>query len=223
MLAALRRLGMDDLARRIHRSVPRHHRMRHPPFGVEAQRIISSAPDTFRFATVALAIDSILRGGIQGASAEVGVYRGELSRLINAMAPERPLYLFDTFEGFPDQDVSDPRDRRFRDTSLDMVMGTLPHPESVIARPGYFPDTARGIEARFAFVMLDVDLHGPTAAGLEFFYPRMNPGGYLFVDDYNNPESQWAVSKAFNAFMADKPEWPVQVADTWGAIQIRKL
>ena len=38
----------------------------------------------------------------------------------------------------------------------------------------------------FAFVSLDCDLHDPIAAGLEFFFPRLSPGGMIFVHDYSS-------------------------------------
>ncbi len=34
------------------------------------------------------------------------------------------------------------------------------------------------------------ELHEPIYAGLEFFYPRMNPGGYIFVDDFGHKDLQ---------------------------------
>jgi len=38
---------------------------------------------------------------------------------------------------------------------------------------------------RFAFVHLDADLEAPIAAGLEFFWPRLTPGEWIVVHDYN--------------------------------------
>ena len=38
-------------------------------------------------------------------------------------------------------------------------------------------------------------------ASLEFFYPRLSPGGYLVMHDYNNAESDWACKRAFDAFL----------------------
>ncbi|MBI2954275.1 MAG: methyltransferase, partial [Chloroflexi bacterium] len=66
-------------------------------------------------------------------------------------------------------------------------------------------------------------LFKPTLAGLHFFYPRMNPGGYIFAHDYNSPESGWAVSRAVNEFMADKAEKLIELPDKWGSIVVRKL
>ena len=42
---------------------------------------------------------------IPGDAAEVGVYRGDFATLINDAFSDRNLHLFDTFKGFPEQDV----------------------------------------------------------------------------------------------------------------------
>ncbi len=130
-------------------------------------------------------------GDIPGAAAELGVYRGSFARCINALLPERTLYLFDTFEGF------DPAEARgqgggfveaHRNTSAETVLRLLPHPEKAVVRQGLFPQTARGLEdERFCLVSLDVDLEESTLAGLRFFLPRLRPGGCLLLHDYNNP------------------------------------
>ena len=103
--------------------------------------------------------------------------------------PERTLFLFDTFEGF------DPAEARgqgggfveaHRNTSVERVLGLLPHPEKIVVRQGLFPAAAEGIEERFALVSLDVDLEESTLAGLRWFLPRMNKGACLLLHDYNN-------------------------------------
>lgn len=43
---------------------------------------------------------------IQGAVAELGVYRGDFAKVINSVFPDRKFYLFDTFEGFPETDLN---------------------------------------------------------------------------------------------------------------------
>jgi O-methyltransferase len=70
--------------------------------------------------------------------------------------------------------------------------------------------------------MIDVDLYTPTLAALEFFYPRLVPGGYVFVHDYNSPESEWGVSRAVNLFMRDKPEPVVEIPDKFGTVIFRR-
>lgn len=129
-------------------------------------------------------------GEVPGAAAELGVYRGGFARCLNALLPERTLFLFDTFEGF---DTAEARGQgggfveAHRNTSVERVLGLLPHPEKVVVRQGLFPAAAEGIEERFALVSLDVDLEESTLAGLRWFLPRMNKGACLLLHDYNNP------------------------------------
>ena len=125
---------------------------------------------------------------VPGAAAELGVYRGGFARCINALLPERRLYLFDTFAGFDENESAEAGLRAaHRNNSLERVLSLLPHPESVCPRVGLFPETAAGLEGeRFALVSLDVDLEESTLSGLRWFLPRMNPGGYLLLHDYNN-------------------------------------
>lgn len=219
------RWHLDRTARKIVRRLRGFHslRPRFPSYGRAAANYLAGADDPVRYAAVAYAVTALERQQIAGSLAEVGVYRGELSALLHLLAPERDLYLFDTFAGFPEQDLNG-ADQRFRDTSIEIVKAALGDTQHVIFRPGYFPDTARGLEQeRFAFVMLDVDLYQPTRAGLQFFYPRLVPGGYLFAHDYNSPESNQAVARAVNEFLQDKPEKIIELPDIWGSIVIRKI
>lgn len=129
---------------------------------------------------------------IPGAVAELGVYRGDFAKVINEIFPDRKLYLFDTFEGFPEEDMQYEIENnllktevgKLSNTSVDFVLGRMPHPEQCIIKKGYFPDTAVGLEEKFAFVNIDVDLYKPILAGLEYFWPRMADGGYILVHDY---------------------------------------
>lgn len=132
---------------------------------------------------------------VPGAIAELGVYKGELSALLSWLFPERTLYLFDTFSGFDSRDISMEQKNRLSfaragdlsDTSPEAVLERLPHPENALIKKGFFPDTATGLDhVRYAFVSLDADLYSPTLAGLDYFYPRLNPGGVIVLHDYDN-------------------------------------
>ena len=149
-----------------------------------------------RAATIELMSKEIYCYNITGSTAELGVYQGGFSRLINHYFPDRKLYLFDTFEGFDTRDIeADKRKditsdtgRDFSDTSADFVLSRMEHKENCIIRKGWFPDTAEGIEDKFCFVSLDADLYEPLTAGLEFFYPRLVHGGVIMIHDFNNED-----------------------------------
>jgi hypothetical protein len=148
---------------------------------------------------------------IAGSVAELGVYKGTTAKLLHELLPGRTLWLFDTFEGFDSRDLPAEADRRqgfrFDDTSLDAVLRHVGPSDRVRACKGYFPQTASAVpdDERFALVHLDADLRKPTTDALVFFYPRMSPGGFVFVHDYGS--RAWpGVAEAVDAFFADKPE-----------------
>ena len=179
--------------------------------------------DPVRTASLYLALKRLDAEKVAGALAEAGVYQGNLSRILHRLSPARKLYLFDTFEGFHCNDLKGEHDARFRDTSLDLVKRNIGNLDQVSFRVGFFPDSANGLEQEsFAFVMLDLDKYEPTLAGMQFFYSRLTRGAYLFVHDYNSPESNWGVSRAVNEFMADKPEKVIELPDGCGSVVIRK-
>ena len=127
---------------------------------------------------------------VSGAAAELGVYRGGFARCINALMPERRLYLFDTFEGFSEIEAKREASglvEAHRHAGMEGIMKLMPHPDVVEIRKGLFPDTLNGLEERFAFVSLDADLEESMLAGLRWFYPRLSPGGYIMLHDWANP------------------------------------
>jgi len=142
---------------------------------------------------------------VPGAAAELGVYRGGFARCINALLPERTLYLFDTFEGFDETEAKDAAAgfvQAHRNTGADRVLRLMPHPKKVIVKQGLFPASLGGLEDRFALVSLDVDLEESSLAGLRWFYPRLSPGGFLLLHDYNSPRLP-GVKRALRRFEAE--------------------
>jgi O-methyltransferase len=199
--------------------------MRFPTFDAATGRAAVGSRDYVRYASLALAIRTLEREKVPGAFAEVGVYRGETSRFLRGCAPERRLYLFDTFEGFPlaDRERENAADSRFQDTSEEVVRRAVGDGPNVVIRKGRFPGTAAGLEGEsFAFVLLDLDVFAPTLAGLEFFYPRLSPGAYVFVHDYNSPESNAACFRAVQQALQGKPERVIELPDVWGSVVFRK-
>lgn len=198
--------------------------MGHPPYPAEVADRIESYHDEVRYATLALAIQRLETTATPGAFAEIGVYRGVTSKFIHQQAPARRFYLFDTFEGFPEQSLDGQVDARFKDTSEQGVKALVGTSPQLIFRKGFFPATAAGLEEeRFALVMLDVDLYQPALDVLDFFYPRMTRGGYFFLHDFNFPESGYAISRAAHEFLGDKPELLIEIADYHGSAMFRKI
>ena len=138
----------------------------------------------------------------------------------------RVFHLFDTFEGFRKTDLeaehgeaSSYSTRSFADTHIPMVLRRIRGNENIRIHKGYFPDTAGEVsQDQFALVHIDADLHNPTRAALEFFYPRLSPGGVIFIHDYNH---RWeGVKKAVDEFLVTIPEALVLVPDTDSTVMI---
>jgi hypothetical protein len=172
-------------------------------------RSLLSAWEQYLIYTVARA-----QSAHDAAMAEVGVYRGASARLICEVKGERPLYLFDTFEGLPESTRADRGVHRRNQyaCSLDEVRRYLAAYGNVHFFPGVFPDSAAGMpERRFSFAHFDVDLYEGTKACLRYFYPRMIPGGIIISHDYSLLAG---VEQAFNEFFADKPERIIDLPST---------
>lgn len=197
-----------------------------PTYSPETAKRIEGYADDVRWSSMALALRSLDLAGISGAIAELGVYQGITSSFLHSISPSRRLYLFDTFDGFPAKALhrSQVGDSRFRDTSQHLVARNIGDLTNVEFRKGYFPDSSAGLEQeQFAFVLLDFDLYLSAVKSFEFFYPRMVRGGYFFMHDFNSPESDRAISRAAQEYLADKPELVVEIPDILGSAVFRKI
>lgn len=163
--------------------------------GIPEEKIVTSHIDGFLKPrrTFLQSLASVLNEYEQEASvAEGGVYEGDFAKWINTCFPSRTLHLFDTFEGFDERDIPTELENGFSKaaaghlagTSVELVMGKMPHPELCRIHKGYFPDSAAGVGGRFCFVNLDFDLYNPTYGGLCFFRDKMTENGVILVHDY---------------------------------------
>ena len=184
--------------------------------------------DKVRFFNWWFQAERIRKEKIPGDFAELGVYKGESAAILHLMAPERKLHLFDTFDGFSSRDLelemgeaAKYTTSNFADTNMEKVRNTIDGNENIIFHPGYFPDTAIGLgEELFAFVNMDADLYNPTAAGLEYFYGRLSPGGVIIIHDYTN---KWeGIQRAVDEFVRRVPESLIPVPDMDGTVMIVK-
>lgn len=152
--------------------------------------------DYFRYRTFEFVSELMEENQIEGEIAELGVYRGTFSALLNKRFSNRNIYLFDTFEGFDAEEAQKEIEKgrcdetfiiNHRDTSVDCMLQNLPFPEQAIVCKGFFPESIpdSALEEKFAFVSIDVDFEDSTFEGLKFFYPRLVKGGYIFIHDYN--------------------------------------
>lgn len=142
--------------------------------------------------------------GLAGSIAECGCFRGLSSYLICTRLRERDarfdgsgFEIYDSFEGLSapqaeDQLAAD-AEANVRHSMkagmfafpLEAVQHALREFPGVRYGRGWIPDAFPAEERRYRFVHVDVDLYQPTRASLEYFWPRLVPGGVIVCDDYN--------------------------------------
>jgi O-methyltransferase len=184
-----------------------------------------SYPDHVRLLALDMAGNEICSRKIAGSVAEVGVFQGDFAKYINQVFSDRTFYLFDTFEGFDDRDLKKDEsegyyslDQDFSLTNVEHVLSKMEFRENCVVKKGYFPESLGGLEETFCFVSLDTDLYNPILEGLEYFYPRLSPGGYIFVHDYNNSPYE-GVKQAINEFR-DKTGVSFFPLPDWGGTMV---
>lgn len=195
----------------------------------DAQAYAGSEPlrDVERFLALSLAFDQIHKENVAGDFAELGVYKGDTAAVLarHARRLGRTLWLLDTFEGFDERDFTGldaGRSGAFGDTSLSAVSQRVGL-ENTVYIDGYFPDTASRLpdDRTYCLVNIDTDLYAPIKSGLAYFYPRMEPGGFIVVHDYGS--MAWVgVEKAVDEFFADKPESVISMPDSAGSVVVRR-
>lgn len=156
---------------------------------------------------------------LPGAFAEAGVFKGGSARLICEQKGDAPLHLFDVFEMLQDSPIAGGEEVRAHfgpvHGKLTDVRRLLRQYSNVDFHPGLFTQTTAGLEhLRFAFVHLDLDLPGPTLAALEYFHPRLVPGGILLADDFSDPE----LRACFESWFAGRPDAFIELP--WSQLMI---
>ena len=181
-----------------------------------------------RHAMLRLCIEEICNKNINGNMAELGVYKGDFAQYLNRYLPNKKLYLFDTFSGFG-KDVIEKsteigiREKKcsFDDTSVAEVLNKMSNIENVVVKKGFFPGTAKDVDEKFCLVSIDADLYEPILAGLEYFYPRLEKGGYIFIHDFGTYQFKGA-RKAVLEYCAKQDISYVPILDSCLSVIITK-
>jgi O-methyltransferase len=170
---------------------------------------------------------TIKNNHIIGDAAEVGVWRGGISKMLCILLDDKNIHLFDTFEGMPElhQDYDKNIDGEymcghFTDLNFEELLEGFKEYNNSVIHKGVFPGTAVGLEGNiFCFCHIDCDLYISCYESMKFFYPRLSSGGVIIVDDYDRPECP-GVKIAINQFCRENNIY-VDVAVDFQAV-IRK-
>ncbi|GEM_PF-1845084 len=139
---------------------------------------------------------------LEGDVVECGCWHGFFSYLLCRYSQQKDasysgegFHIFDSFQGLPfpapEDGLSPEKAGRTEgkfSAPLETVRRNLSLFPGIRYYPGWIPRTFEGLPERaYKFVHIDVDLYHSTKSSLEYFYPRLVPGGILICDDYASP------------------------------------
>jgi len=130
---------------------------------------------------------------LPGDFVECGVNRGYLAASIIqyvkfAECHGRNFYLFDTFHGLVWDRVSE-RDKaahfnEYQDVYQEVVEAFASFNNVIVVR-GVVPDSLSTMKIeRVAYLSIDMNCAEPERDAMEYFWPKMTPGGLIVIDDY---------------------------------------
>lgn len=156
-------------------------------------------------------VETVLQEGVKGDLIETGVWRGGACIFMKGVlaahgAGDRRVFVADSFEGLPEPDeTAHPQDRgdshheqQFLAVSEEEVrrnfesFGLLD--ENVVFVKGWFKDSLPNADiGPLAVLRLDGDMYCSTIDALNALYPKLSPGGFCIIDDFELPGCQAAV------------------------------
>jgi hypothetical protein len=165
-----------------------------------------------RLDNVQYCVEQVLRDGVPGDLIETGVWRGGVCILMRAVLrahgiTDRTVWLADSFEGIPDtgpqghqldREMALHEHNHVLGVSEDVVRDNFRRygllDDQVRFLTGWFSDTLPGAPVdRLSVLRLDGDLYDSTMQVMENLYPRLSPGGFVIVDDFEIPACRAAI------------------------------
>ncbi|HEY8267377.1 MAG TPA: TylF/MycF/NovP-related O-methyltransferase [Xanthobacteraceae bacterium] len=130
----------------------------------------------------------------------------------------RKVWVADSFQGLPPPDAAKyPLDAGYNFHEFPQLAIPLEQVQSNFAAyglldeqvrfvKGWFRDTLSTIPAeRFALIRLDGDLYESTIQALDALYPKLSPGGFCIIDDYEITACRQAVADYRKAHGIEAP------------------
>ena len=134
---------------------------------------------------------SLLPGDFAECGVNTGIYALAVCDYVDFNALDKSFYLFDTFRGIPELQMSagEKRDRLISNTKYPDVFehaakNFAPFPRAKLVR-GTVPDTLTSVAIdKVAYLSLDMNIAYPERKAIEYFWPRLAPGAVVVLDDY---------------------------------------
>jgi hypothetical protein len=182
--------------------------------------------------------DAVRATTAQGSIVECGVAQGGCAALMCLAAPDRKVFLFDSYEGLPDPTEKDYEQGKTglhaRDLKKGECLGTVEQVSSLLfdrfkldrARvtlvKGWFQDTlavTADQASPIAVLRIDADWYESVKCCLDALYDRVAPGGAIIIDDYG---SCFGARKAVDEFLAARGIVPDLRPDGRGGVALVK-
>ena len=168
-------------------------------------------------------VEAIINKGNVKNIAECGCYLGHSSYAISKYLLKnnfnQKFCIFDSFEGLSDPVDSDLKsassnittsrlkklfggnERMFKGDYSDYI-SLMNDFEFINIYKGWIPERFHEVSnLEFSLVHIDVDIYQPTLDSIKFFYPRLEKGGVIYIDDYGRP--YWpGCDKAIHEFIS---------------------
>jgi O-methyltransferase len=169
---------------------------------------------------------------VPGDLVECGVNTGILSLVIcnylNFNSTEKSFYLFDTFTGIPEDQMSEAErpvalaenELFYREDSYATAQANFAPFKNVHLVRGKVPDSLSTVEIpKVCYLSLDMNLAAPEVAAIEYFWPRLSPGAVVLLDDYG-----WAAypeQKTAHGAFAQRQGVPIATLPTGQGLLIK--
>lgn len=146
---------------------------------------------------------------------EFGCYKGDTSvlfqKLLQKQAPDKTLWLYDSFAGLPAKTTEDSSaagdqfkagelfvSKKEVVTKFKKANLKLP-----VIKKNFFEDLdpVRDLPDEISFAFLDGDLYQSIKTSLKLVAPKMSENGVIVIHDYNNPELP-GVTRAVDEFIS---------------------
>lgn len=181
---------------------------------VKKHRITSEQIRSDELLVLLKELEAVIQNNVAGDVVELGCYEGTSAlfeqRMLQALAPEKKLWLYDSFEGLPEKTAEDASvlGEAFKGGELraskarlqkNFVKAGLRLPE--VKKAWFYELDPHDLPQQVCFAFLDGDFYESIADSIKLVWPRLAKGGTIIVDDYENPKLPGA-KKAVDEFAA---------------------
>ncbi len=166
---------------------------------IKNHRIISEQIKADELEVLLRELELVLQNNVEGDVVELGCYEGTsalfFQRMIEELAPDKKLWLYDSFEGLPDktkEDISE-SGNLFKQGALkaskarlakNFFKANLIVPE--IKKAWFYELDPEDLPDKICYAFLDGDFYESIMDSLKLVWPKMSEGSVIVVDDYEN-------------------------------------